>query len=69
MYKISTQKRKYSATPIVKITIDEQGKEREDIVCICTNQGKADGDALAEKIVNLLNRQLFWDLSNALKQL
>lgn len=55
MYRISTVKRKYSSTPIVKVSTDAQGKEQEEMVCICTGK-KAEGDILAQKIVELLNK-------------
>jgi hypothetical protein len=55
MYRISTHTRKYSSTPIVRVTVGADGKEQEEIVCICTGQGKASGDVLAVKIVELLN--------------
>lgn len=58
MYRISKTKRKYSSTPIVRVDVDENGKEHEEIVCICTNQSKANGDALAERIVYLLNNAM-----------
>lgn len=54
MYKIASKTRLYSPTPIVKITLDEKGKEQEEIVCICSGK-KAVGDALSIKIVELLN--------------
>lgn len=54
MYAISKNKRKYSSTPIVKVTLDEQGKEQEEMVCICLGK-KEVGDKMAETIVRLLN--------------
>lgn len=56
MYAISENKRKYSPTPIVRIVIDANGKETEEIVLI-SNLPKKDGDALSETIVRLLNEQ------------
>jgi len=56
MYAISKNKRKYSPTPIVRIVIDANGKEAEEIVLI-SNLPKKDGDALSETIVQLLNEQ------------
>ena len=53
-YDISKQKRMYSSTPIVRVTIDEKNKEQEEIVCVCTGK-KAVADELAEVIVQLLN--------------
>ena len=55
MYRISTVKRKYSSTPIVKVSTDVQGKEQEEMVCICTGK-KAEADILAARIVELLNK-------------
>ena len=54
MYRISTNKRKYSPTPIVRVTVGADGKEQEEIVLISTLK-KAEGEKLSEKIVNLLN--------------
>lgn len=53
-YRISTKKREWSSTPIVKVTVDDKGKETETpiaIVCL----PKKEGDELAKKIVRLLN--------------
>jgi hypothetical protein len=57
MYRISNTKRKYSTTPIVKVTTDDHGKETEEIVAVVTLTKKL-GDPLSEKIVELLNSQL-----------
>ncbi len=56
MYRISNQKRKYSTTPIVKVSIDANGKETEEIVAVVTLTKKL-GDPLSERIVELLNSQ------------
>lgn len=56
MYRISTQKRKYSSTPIVRVTVDAQGKEHEEIVLIAVESKKL-GDQLSEKVVKLLNAE------------
>jgi hypothetical protein len=57
MYAISRNKRKYSPTPIVRVTMDDNGNElSEQTVCIVTLT-KKEGDALSEEIVNLLNRE------------
>lgn len=57
MYAISRNKRKYSTTPIVRVTMNDNGNEQsEQIVCIVTLP-KKEGDALSEEIVNLLNRE------------
>jgi hypothetical protein len=50
MYKQSANIRKYSTTPIVKVT--EEGKE--EIVCVITLP-KKDGEELAVRIVDMLN--------------
>jgi hypothetical protein len=55
MYKISRNVRKYSTTPIVEVLVDAQGKETEEIVAVITLPKKR-GDALSEKIVELLNK-------------
>jgi len=55
MYRVSKNKRKYSPTPIVKITIDKNGNETEDMVCCCVNIPKNEGNKLSELIVELLN--------------
>lgn len=55
MYRISINKRKYSTTPIVKVTTDAQGRETEEILALVTLTKKL-GDALSEEIVNLLNK-------------
>ena len=53
MYAISEVIRKYSPTPIVKVTVVD-GKKTEEIVLI-SNLKKKEGDALSETIVRLLN--------------
>lgn len=55
MYRIATKKRKYSTTPIVRVTLDGNGNEQEDIV-ICVVLPKKDGDVLSNTIVELLNK-------------
>lgn len=50
MYRQSINKRKYSTTPIVKVT--DEGKE--EIVCLITLP-KKDGEVLAEYIAKILN--------------
>jgi hypothetical protein len=57
MYKISKSIRKYSPTPIVKVTVGADGREQEVIVLISTLK-KKEGDALSETIVQLLNKNL-----------
>ena len=64
MYKISKSIRKYSPTPIVKVTVGADGRETEEIVLISTLK-KKEGDALSEKIVRLLNEEeLDFDVRN-----
>jgi len=55
-YRISNHKRRFSSTPIVRPYIDDKGKEKEEMVVICTGK-KKEADALALKIVELLNSQ------------
>jgi len=50
-------KRKYSSTPIVHVTVDDKGREEEEIVCICP-QKKDNGDAMALRIIKLLNNDV-----------
>ena len=57
MYRISRDKRKWSATPIAKVVIDDNGKENERLV-LCSFLPKKDGDELLEKIVKFLNDDL-----------
>jgi hypothetical protein len=55
MYRISNTKRKYSTTPIVKVTTDDHGKETEEIVAVVTLPKKR-GDLLSVLIVEALNK-------------
>jgi hypothetical protein len=55
-YRISNNVRKYSPTPIVKVTIVD-GKEQEEMICISVLK-KAEGDKISQKIVELLNKDL-----------
>lgn len=54
MYRITNKVRLYSGNPIVKVTLDDKGKEIEEIVCICQGK-KKQADEMAEKIVAFLN--------------
>jgi hypothetical protein len=54
MYRTSIHRRKYSTTPIVKVEIGDDGKEKE-IPVLLSFLKKAEGDALSEKIVKFLN--------------
>lgn len=54
MYRISNNKRKYSPTPIVFVTVGTDGKEQEEIVLVSTER-KKHGDAISKIIVNVLN--------------
>lgn len=65
MYRISQNKRKYSPTPIVIVTVDDSGHEQEEQVLCTLNMKKKDGDALLEKIVKLLNRDI--DIRNRIE--
>ncbi|MBN1183453.1 MAG: hypothetical protein JXB49_14265 [Bacteroidales bacterium] len=58
MYAISKNKRKYSPTPIVRLTMGADGKQQEEIVLVVTNMKKAVGNKMAERIVRLLNDNL-----------
>ena len=55
MYRISKNIRKFSSTPIVRPYKDDKGKEKEQMVCVCIGK-KKEADALALKIVELLNQ-------------
>ena len=55
VYRVSSHKRKYGSNPIVMVTLDSNGKEQEDIVCLLPIAKKV-GDELAERIVKLLNQ-------------
>jgi hypothetical protein len=55
-YKISKNVRKYSSTPIVRVFTNDNGKDVEEMVCICTGK-KKDADVLALKIIELLNQR------------
>lgn len=57
MYRVSKNIRKYSPTPIVKVTVGADGKETEEIVLISCLK-KKEGDAMSETIVQLLNKNL-----------
>lgn len=56
MYRISNIKRKYSPTPIVRVEIGENGKEKEVYVC-CSLLSKKEGDKFSEEIVEFLNKK------------
>jgi len=56
MYRISKNIRKYSPTPIVKVTVGEDGREQEEIVMVAVNMKKKEGDELSLTIVELLNK-------------
>jgi len=56
MYRLSKNVRKYSPTPIVRVTVGEDGRESEEIVLIST-QKKREGEVLSEMIVRLLNAE------------
>ena len=54
MYRISKNKRKHSTTPIVKVHIGLDGKEKEEIVLLSPLTSKI-GDPLLESVVEFLN--------------
>jgi hypothetical protein len=54
-YRISKNVRKYSSTPIVRVFTNDNGKEEEEMVCICIGK-KKEADEFAQKIVELLNQ-------------
>ena len=56
MYRVSHNIRKFSPTPIVRVTTGADGKEQEEIVCVSVLK-KADGDQISQKIVELLNSE------------
>jgi hypothetical protein len=53
-YRISTKGRKYSPTPVVRVDMDENGKEIETIVLV-SNLKKKQGDAMSAAVVEYLN--------------
>lgn len=53
-YRISTKRRKYSPTPVVRVDIDENNKEIETIVLVSSLK-KKEGDAMSTAIVEYLN--------------
>ena len=56
MYRLSVNdKRKYSSIPIVRVVIDDKGRETEEVVMIAT-QTKKKGDELSKLVVELLNK-------------
>jgi hypothetical protein len=57
MYRISKSIRKYSPTPIVKVTVGEDGREQEEIVLIAVNMKKKEGDEFSQQVIDLLNLQ------------
>ena len=64
MYRLSKNVRKYSPTPIVRVTVGDNGHETEDIVLISTLK-KSEGDKLSQRIVDLLNADEY--LSDVIK--
>jgi len=56
MYRISQSIRKYSPTPIVKVTVGADGREQEEIVMVAVNMKKKEGDELSLTIIELLNK-------------
>ena len=60
MYRISKNIRKYSPTPIVKVTVGEDGREQEEIILCAINMKKKEGDELSQRVVNLLNQHEYY---------
>jgi hypothetical protein len=56
MYRISQNKRKYSTTPVVRVEVDKQGKEKE-VQVLFSCLPKKEGDAFMEELVNFLNKK------------
>lgn len=53
-YRVSTKRRKYSSTPIVRVDLDENGKEIETIVMVSPLK-KNQGDSMSAAVVEYLN--------------
>jgi len=56
IYRISSKKRKYSPTPIVRMYISAHGNPEEVIVLCASNMKKEEGDKFLEHIVELLDK-------------
>ena len=54
MYRLSKETRKYSTTPLVRVTVDEKGKEKEEQVLFSPLK-KKEGEAFLQRIANMLN--------------
>lgn len=67
MYAISKNKRKYSPTPIVRLTVGADGKQQEEIVLIPVGK-KTEADAMSERIVKLLNGENYCTCENPNKK-
>jgi hypothetical protein len=59
MYRISTQKRKYSTTPIVRVTVGADGREQEEMILLVTGMPKKEGDRFSEELVAVMNKSVF----------
>lgn len=59
MYRISTNKRKYSTTPIVRVTVGADGQEKEEMVLLVTGMPKAEGDRFSNELVAMMNQKVF----------
>jgi hypothetical protein len=57
-YRLSKNKRKYSPDPIVRVTVDDDGKEEEEVTFISTMRPKEVADAFSLRIVNFLNQNI-----------
>jgi len=57
MYKLSRNTRQYSCTPLVKVTIDSNGKEIEQQV-LFSPLPKKEGEQLLVNVALLLNKEI-----------
>lgn len=55
MYRQASNVRKHSTTPIVRVTVDANGKEQEEIVLCITNMPKAEGNEFARALIEIMN--------------
>jgi len=56
-YRLSTNKRKYSPDPIVRVTTGDDGREQEEVIYVSV-MSKANGDKFSEHIVEILNQSI-----------
>lgn len=55
MYRISSIKRRFTPTPIVRVEVDAKGKEKEHYV-LFSPLPKKEGDAFLKDLLNHLNQ-------------